>query len=430
MIDLSIIIPIYNMENYLQQCINSVLQQINNRIEIVCVNDGSTDGSLSILNEFKKKDNRVVVVNKDNTGYGDSINQGINMSRGKYVAILESDDYAVEGAYFKLLDKALKNDADIVKGNYYNYNSISDEVLYFENLKEHRYNELIDIETDRKLFFTGPAIWSAIYKKSFLMQNELYFLPTLGASYQDTSFAFKVWACAKKIVLINEPIIFYRQDNITSSSNNSEKVFDICKELNEMENFLKRRNLEQYMPECMVAKFRSMKWTLDRLQGENKLRFLLFMHTNAKKDCINGYFRKELWCPYDWMIMNNILFNVNNFAEKLIQGSESTSSLENVINILSKISEVYIYNTDYYAGKLYGEMVENGVQPAGFLSDGVVVETRNSIIPGEALPLDAVQNSKGIIVINSNDINLHKLMDKLDNQNLNNYILVDVRKVW
>lgn len=427
---LSIIIPIYNVEKYLRQCIDSVLYQLQDNVEIICINDGSTDSSLLIVDSYAQKDSRVVVIDKQNSGYGDSVNQGILASKGKYIAILESDDFAVEGIYNKLLDIALEYDADIVKGNYYNYNSKTKAKDYFENLKKFPYMELLNIKEYTELFFVGPSIWSGIYKRSFLVDNDIFFLPTPGASYQDTSFAFKTWACTDRIVLVNEPVIYYRQDNIDSSSNNCNKVFDIFRETEEMTDFLNKHLLACYMPECMVAKFRSMKWSLDRLNGQSKLLFLLKMHLDLQRDCINGFMKEELWSPYDWMIVNNIIFNINYFADKMVQGLESTCSIENVIRIIARIDRVYIYNTDYYAGKLYGEMVENGVYPTGFLSDGEIVGITNTVIPGKAIVIDSALRDEGIILINSNDPYIDGLMNKLDQNNIRNYLLVNIKKVW
>lgn len=428
--ELSIIIPVYNVQKYLRQCLQSVVEQLKDSMEIICVNDGSTDKSLEIINEFAKDNSNIKIIDKINSGYGDSLNKGIDMAIGKYIAILESDDWAVEGIYSELLSRAIETDADIVKGNYYNYYTDKEETVYFENLKGFPYDKVINSKSHHNIFFTGPAIWSGIYKKKFLLANDIRFVPTAGASYQDTSFSFKTWATARTVVLINKPIIYYRQDSINSSSNNSKKVFDIFYETDEMTRFLKINKLEEFMPECMVAKFRSMKWSLDRLKGQDKLRFLLKMHIDAQEDCIAGYLKEELWSAYDWMIINNIIFNVDNFANKLLLNKESTCSIENVIEIARLIESVYIFNTDYYAAKLYGEMVENGYYPNGYLYDGNVVGNRNSIIPELAIPIQDFGDKDALIIVNKNDKDLDRIINLLNDKKMNNYLLVNVRKVW
>ena len=117
----SVIVPVYNVEAYLRQCLESLINQTLQEIEFICINDGSNDSSLEILYEFKKKDKRIRVVDKKNTGYGDTVNIGINMAAGEYIGILESDDFATLNMYKILYEKAIEYDADLVKGNYYCY---------------------------------------------------------------------------------------------------------------------------------------------------------------------------------------------------------------------------------------------------------------------------------------------------------------------
>lgn len=95
-IKVSVIVPVYNVENYLKQAITSVINQTLKEIEIICVNDGSTDSSKTILDEFQKSDERIIVVNKSNKGYGAACNTGLKLARGKYVAILEPDDLSMQ----------------------------------------------------------------------------------------------------------------------------------------------------------------------------------------------------------------------------------------------------------------------------------------------------------------------------------------------
>ena len=90
----SIVVPVYNVEKYLDECIESIINQSLNDIEIICVNDGSTDSSLEILNNYAQKDKRIIVINKSNSGYGNTMNIGINAAKGEYIGIIESDDFA------------------------------------------------------------------------------------------------------------------------------------------------------------------------------------------------------------------------------------------------------------------------------------------------------------------------------------------------
>ena len=423
-IKLSIIVPIYNVERYLAECLESLLLQSIEGLEIVCVNDGSTDSSLQIVEEFMNRDRRIVLIDKENSGYGDSVNCGIRASKGEYIGIVESDDIAVENAFEILLEKAVLSEADVVKGNYYLYTSKNDDIVLFENLKDVPYNRVINSNECERLFFVGPSIWSGIYRKDFLFNNEISFLDTPGASYQDTSFAFKVWACAQKVLLIPDPVIYYRQDNSESSSNNSKKVFDIFKETNEMSDFLVRKKLERFMPQCMLAKFRGLKWSMDRLQGTDKIRFLTKMYIDAIRDCINGYLKREYWNWYDWMIINNIIFNLHDFSKLLAGGCESKFANEVIYNVLKTINPVYVFGTGKYGESLYDELDSVGIHV-----DGFIVKNQNEVVESASkVPFVNIKsvNVESLILINSVDIFKNELLDILDNYGLNNYIEMEM----
>ena len=194
----SVLVPVYNVEKYLKQCLNSVIGQTLQDIEIICINDGSTDSSLSILEEFAKNDNRIKIINKENSGYGASMNMGLDLAIGEYIGIIESDDFADEKMFEDLYDLAVKNNADIVKSDFYYH--FSNENISRKAGKILSKNKTFSIKDDTSALKILPTIWSAVYKRSFLNENNIRFLETKGASYQDTSFAFKTLACAKNIL--------------------------------------------------------------------------------------------------------------------------------------------------------------------------------------------------------------------------------------
>ena len=306
---ISILIPIYNTSKYLRECLDSVLAGKNN-YEIICINDGSTDECLQIIKEYMRENDNVFLINKENSGYGDSLNKGIAYATGDYIGILESDDSVIEGAFDHMLEIAKKTNADIIKGNYVNFHSEEDTKEFFENLNGIGYDEMLDSAGVEKLLLRGPAIWSAIYRRDFLVTNKLSFLCTPGAAYQDTSFAFKTVVMAKNIILTKEPIIMYRIDSGNSSSNSKDKVYDICKEYQEVQSFLYRNNLEKYMPLLVCAKHRSYMWNVGRLAPNEKKLFLIHIREEYFEHFMRGDFVRKNWDEYDWYIIHQIVFNI------------------------------------------------------------------------------------------------------------------------
>ena len=117
----SIIVPIFNVEKYLRECLDSLINQTLDDIEIICVNDGSTDNSAQILQEYRFKDKRIKVINKENSGYGISMNMGLDVANGEFIGIVESDDFADSKMFEDLYNLAKEKNADIVKSDWLEY---------------------------------------------------------------------------------------------------------------------------------------------------------------------------------------------------------------------------------------------------------------------------------------------------------------------
>ena len=118
MCKVSIIVPAYNAEAYLRQCLDSIISQTLQDIEILCINDGSKDSTLEIMREYAAKDSRLKVIDKPNTGYGNSMNVGLQMAKGEYIGIVESDDFVKPEMYQVLYEAASKNELDLVKADF------------------------------------------------------------------------------------------------------------------------------------------------------------------------------------------------------------------------------------------------------------------------------------------------------------------------
>lgn len=119
MIKVSIIVPIYNVEKYLKRCLDSLVNQTLNDIEIICINDGSTDGSLEILNEYGRRDDRIVIINQENSGLSATRNKGIDIAKGQFIGFVDSDDWVSKDYFEKLYNSAIQNEAEIAVGGDY-----------------------------------------------------------------------------------------------------------------------------------------------------------------------------------------------------------------------------------------------------------------------------------------------------------------------
>lgn len=295
---ISIIIPVYNVEKYLEDCLFSVVNQTYKNLEIIIVNDNSPDNSINIINKFSKTDKRIIVINqKENGGYGKAVNTGFKKATGEFIGIVESDDFIAKNMYEVLYNAALKTEAEIIKSNYYHYKTkkgtpssllnISSEVLSKRLGNNRKFAKLfieetgfIELDESSKviLFESSPPIWAALYRTDFLKSNSLQIIETEGASYQDLQFSFETIFQAKKIYLIPDNLYFYRIDNPTSSTNSKEKVLVIFNLLYKTYQSLQQRNTQKLLAirhRVFYGFFKNFYWNFYRLSNNNRRFFLL-----------------------------------------------------------------------------------------------------------------------------------------------------------
>ena len=297
----SVLVPICNVERYLEECLDSLAAQSFTDFEVLCINDGSTDGSLAIIHRFMEADARFRVIDKPNSGYGASMNMGLVNAIGEYIAILESDDFFEPNALELLVDAAERNQSDVVKADFYLYWSTPQERdELFRIVDEQEIGRTMRPIDDLAIFFRKPSIWSALYRTSFLKDNGIDFLETPGASYQDAGFNFKVWASAARATFIADPILHYRQDNEKSSVNSAAKVYCVCDEYASMASFVNDRldgdpRLMGIL-ECM--KFDSYMWNYDRLSGGLRGGFIVRASREFADDLDKGLVDFRLFDPW------------------------------------------------------------------------------------------------------------------------------------
>lgn len=270
----SVITPVYNVARYLPECLDSLLSQRLKAIEFICVNDGSTDDSPDILRAYSSLDPRIVVIDKENSGYGASMNRGIDVARGEYIGIVESDDFASPKMFKKLYSFAKRHDCDLVKSNYYEHDESGDrEVRLYDAFS---YRRVFDPRRIPSVMRVVPTIWAGLYRRSMLVDNGIRFNETPGASFQDTSFVQKTWMASRRAALLKDAFLHYRVDNSGSSVKSSSKVFEICGEYASSELFMARdpELAEAFAPTLMAMKFDAYCWNYGRISADSRRAFV------------------------------------------------------------------------------------------------------------------------------------------------------------
>ena len=222
-IKITIILPSLNVREYIEEALVSVVSQTLREIEILCIDAGSDDGTWDIIEDYAKEDDRIIPMHSSKKSYGHQVNLGIEASRGKYIAILETDDKAASDMYEKLYILAENNQVDYVKADYRAFFSQADGSYYY--FDRHSFGERSFYDTvlepirHPEIGRDDWYLWQGIYRRDFLNEFEIRFSESPGAAYQDIGFLFLTGVFAKRAMYSSELLYDYRIDRETASSN-------------------------------------------------------------------------------------------------------------------------------------------------------------------------------------------------------------------
>ncbi len=295
---ISVIIPVYNCAKYLPMCLDSIIYQTYDNLEIICINDGSKDNSGKILEQYKQKDTRIKVITQHNQGQSIARNKGIEAATGNYISFIDGDDWVSLSLYQKFAKKLkeIKQDIDIYMFNACDYyekaqNLYLTQIFNIKNWKP-KQNQLYVFDDCMNPFTGNMSPCNKIYKTEFLKEHNIRF--TEGLIFEDQLFFLQTFMPAKTIFINNENLYMYRRENNSSTMNRINKnVFDIFKIINKMESYLKNtNNYEEYKYAFFQHKyiqysFLFFKTPLNhkpRFYDEMKARLMLCEQENLKKD--------------------------------------------------------------------------------------------------------------------------------------------------
>ncbi|MDQ0242548.1 glycosyltransferase EpsH [Bacillus fengqiuensis] len=258
----SIIVPIYNVESYLGRCLDSLLSQSLRELEIIAVNDGSTDRSSEILKDYSERDNRIVVIEKENGGVSSARNTGLLQAKGQYIGFVDPDDWIDKEMYEELYQSAIHEKADIVMCTYIReFGTHSKEKKFNMPQKVCYKNEEVKLEIMRRL--VGPideeianpelldawgTVWSKLYRADMIKENKIHFvdLNIIGTN-EDSLFNIHTFYYANTFVFLNQPYYHYWRANETSVTagykpNLKDQWFNLYSMI---EGFLNEKNMQR-----------------------------------------------------------------------------------------------------------------------------------------------------------------------------------------
>ena len=302
----SVIIPIYNVEKYLMACLDSIVNQTLKEIEIICVNDGSTDNSLSLLQEYSKSENRIMIINQRNRGLSEARNTGVKFSNGEFIYFIDSDDSLKLNALFELYEYCKKNDLDIISfqskrfkkdketnnqeiNKNLNNQSLLNNSNFTLNPKNIMKGKFLYVKLRKSKNFS-PVVWRIFLRKEFYINSQLSFYP--GILHEDISFTLTAFLLANRTTSINKKYYNYRihEESITSKKINLKNLYGYFITSYKMEEIINNLKLEKNVKKTIfVYKKYAMKFVkkcMKKISSKEK-KILYLKLTKSQKNLLS-----------------------------------------------------------------------------------------------------------------------------------------------
>jgi len=314
MFKISVIIPVYNVEKYLEKCLNSLLNQSLKNIEIIIINDGSTDNSQKIIDNYQKKYENIVAIKDTNHGQGYARNKGIQISNSKYIMFLDSDDTLEENILEIMYNTIEKNKSDIVVCDINKI--INNKNVYFKNYLNYSKKDNIN------LMLSHPGPVAKLYKKELFLKNDIKFLENVY--YEDLAMTPLLSFYIKKVSYINKPLYNYliRKNSTMKQLTFNPKLDDIFKVIEYLEFEFNKRAKNKYNEELEFlyiehllysASLRYLNYSVYKEKINKIIQIIKTKYPNWKK---NKYYKIKSW---KFKLICNLIYNKKFLIVKLLK---------------------------------------------------------------------------------------------------------------
>ncbi|WP_230574325.1 glycosyltransferase [Bacillus rhizoplanae] len=312
---ISIIVPIYMVERYIEKCVDSLINQTYKNIEIILVDDGSPDNCPDICDSYIKKDPRIRTIHKENGGLSDARNAGLREAIGEYILFVDSDDYIDKDTCERFMSVIGMNKADIVVGNAKRIEGRNVSLMKHSNFKEGQVvtgeQYLMEELRSGTMYM---AAWLNLYNRTFLLKNNLEF--KVGLLHEDEQFTPRVFLKAKRVISTN--ILFYnyliREGSITTTKNklkNAEHIMKICKELEQIYSEIQNNDLRKLLNDNLVNKYLN----IFQVAGLYKAEYSYLVDKSFLKS--KAYTRKNKVRVLLFRISKRLYFHLNRLIKEM-----------------------------------------------------------------------------------------------------------------
>lgn len=295
----SVIVPIYNVEKYLNECVSSIVNQTYRELEIILIDDGSSDRSADLCDEWKEKDNRIIVIHQENGGLSRARNTGINLANGDYFAFVDSDDYVERTFIEKLITIMEKDNSEIAMCNLY---GVFQSEITFDGKNRIREDDNVTTIDFLKKMYTYPGFYIIVCNKMFKKSIAKHICFPEGTLHEDGFVMRSIILQANRISVIAEPLYYYRRHNSSiTSKRNSERVLQDLRWIQEDINYYEKEKGEDsigfYVSKLLCNKILHYYSVLDKEQRA----FYKKLYKNHMKRVIN-YAGFSLKCKMKYIL--------------------------------------------------------------------------------------------------------------------------------
>lgn len=414
---LSIVVPSLNVHKYIRECLDSIINQTCTDIEVICVDAGSTDGTLEILQEYAQKDARIKLIISSKKSYGYQVNLGMDQASGEYVGIVESDDFIETDMYEHLYKTAKENNLDCVKGDHHivkgeksDYDKVLIKALSGDN--ELLYGQILGLNEYDKKFAGYLYTWAGIYKREYIEENRIRHNETPGASYQDNGFWFQTMIYAKRMMFVNFSGYNLRRDNFDSSFFSKEKMHCIRDEYDFIHKIIEEADIDNkqtLLEYCFKFRFYAYTGQERRLNDHNFTIFYKYLwedtHKALEKNEINLKLFQQKYMMYLVYVLN---------CDEPLRFISSDFVRTDTMNLMTNSDNIYLYGAGIIGRQIYEKLQEIGLESKvkGFI---VTDKSNKTNIDGlQVFQYDEVQvGPDDIIIISVKDAFKQEIEDIL-----------------
>lgn len=399
----SVLMYVKNGMPYFERAIQSVINQTLSDIEVLVIDGGSTDGMVELVQNYASRDERIRLLSCEIGSAGAQFNMGLREAKGEYIGIVESDDYVLPDMYEKEYLCAKEHNCDILRADNYIFFDLNDEEVIMRtsitNKLEH-YGRVMCADDEADKVFVRGSYWSGIYKREFLLANNILQHETKGAAYQDAGFSFSTFALAKSVYFMKDAFYCYRKDNLLSSCNSPRSMNLVETEYRLLKEELKQRGVwEKYKSYFYSWKIRSDRWFYDNLQEGDKEKYITNAYDNIYTDLQECDILDCQWNRKERAFIEAMKASLDVAIQYLAKEDKCWKQSSELLMRLNNDKKIYIFGAGNLGEIIHKYLVTKGLLLEAYLDNDSRMWGKEKNGVRIMAPQDAIKAQDAIVIV-------------------------------